>query len=199
MISQSSLLLAKNKPQPSRLASSREAKHRPAPVIHSPIPEPVILLPVCEESHLLSTCALAMLHSPSQDRAPRQFTVRRPPLIWCKSRNFYSINIVGTVDLLNALRQVDVAPGFGAAWYIPTFLVPALFVTHFIRNFRFQLYLCAQSYASRPLVPSSHRHGRDGGESRLVLAVPMTLCFAKINPRKKRHWRHLTRYKMFAS
>ena len=31
-----------------------------------------------------------------------------------------------------------------------------------IRNFRFQLYLCAQSYASRPLVPSSHRHAQGG-------------------------------------
>ena len=41
-------------------------------------------------------------------------------------------NIVGTVDLLNALRHVDVVPGFGAAWYIPTFLVPALLVTHFM-------------------------------------------------------------------
>ncbi len=41
-------------------------------------------------------------------------------------------NIVGTVDLLNALRHVNVAPDFGAAWYIPTFLVPALLVTHFM-------------------------------------------------------------------
>ncbi len=41
-------------------------------------------------------------------------------------------NIVGTVDLLNALRHVDVAPYFGAAWYIPTFLVPVLLVTHFM-------------------------------------------------------------------
>ncbi len=41
-------------------------------------------------------------------------------------------NIVGTVDLLNALRHVDVAPAFGAAWYIPTFLVPILLVTHFM-------------------------------------------------------------------
>ena len=41
-------------------------------------------------------------------------------------------NIVGTVDLLNALRHVDVAPSFGAAWYIPTFLVPLLLVTHFM-------------------------------------------------------------------
>jgi len=39
-------------------------------------------------------------------------------------------NIVGTVDLLNALRHLDVAPLFGAAWYIPTMLVPLLLVTH---------------------------------------------------------------------
>jgi len=48
-------------------------------------------------------------------------------------------NIVGTVDLLNALRHLDVAPAFGAAWYIPTFLVPVLLVTHammFARLFR---------------------------------------------------------------
>ena len=41
-------------------------------------------------------------------------------------------NIVGTVDLLNALRHLNVAPDFGAAWYIPTFLVPLLLVTHFM-------------------------------------------------------------------
>ena len=41
-------------------------------------------------------------------------------------------NTVGTVDLLNALRHVNVAPSFGAAWYIPTFLVPLLLVTHFM-------------------------------------------------------------------
>ena len=41
-------------------------------------------------------------------------------------------NIVGTVDLLNALRHVGVAPYFGAAWYVPTFLVPLLLVTHFM-------------------------------------------------------------------
>ena len=41
-------------------------------------------------------------------------------------------NSVGTIDLLNALRHVDVAPGFGAAWYIPTMLVPLLLVTHFM-------------------------------------------------------------------
>lgn len=45
------------------------------------------------------------------------------PLVW-----FF--NIVGTVDLLNALRQADAVPGLGATWYIPTFLVPLLIVTH---------------------------------------------------------------------
>lgn len=41
-------------------------------------------------------------------------------------------NIVGTVDLLNALRHFDVAPSMGAAWYIPSFFVPLLLVTHFM-------------------------------------------------------------------
>ena len=41
-------------------------------------------------------------------------------------------NIVGTVDLLNALRQVNVVVDFGAAWYIPTLFVPLLLVTHFM-------------------------------------------------------------------
>jgi len=45
------------------------------------------------------------------------------PLVWV-------FNIVGTVDLLNALRHVDVVPDLGATWYIPTFLVPLLLVTH---------------------------------------------------------------------
>ncbi len=41
-------------------------------------------------------------------------------------------NIVGTIDLLNALRHLNVAPNLGATWYIPTFLVPLLLVTHFM-------------------------------------------------------------------
>ena len=41
-------------------------------------------------------------------------------------------NLVGTIDLLNALRHLEVPPYFGAAWYIPTFLVPLLLVTHFM-------------------------------------------------------------------
>ena len=45
-------------------------------------------------------------------------------------------NIVGTVDLLNAFYQGDrlglgIAPGLqGAAYFIPTVLVPLLLVTH---------------------------------------------------------------------
>lgn len=41
-------------------------------------------------------------------------------------------NVVGSVDLINALRQPDAIPSFGAAWFIPTFLVPLLLVTHFV-------------------------------------------------------------------
>jgi len=41
-------------------------------------------------------------------------------------------NVVGTVDLLNALRHVDVVQDFGAVWYIPTLFVPLLLVTHFM-------------------------------------------------------------------
>jgi hypothetical protein len=41
-------------------------------------------------------------------------------------------NTVGTLDLLNALRHVNVPPHLGAAWYIPTLLVPLLLVTHFM-------------------------------------------------------------------
>jgi len=45
------------------------------------------------------------------------------PLVW-----FF--NIVGTVDLLNALSQANAVPDLGATWYIPTFWVPVLLVTH---------------------------------------------------------------------
>ena len=41
-------------------------------------------------------------------------------------------NVVGTVDLLNALRHSQAVPHLGAAWFIPTFLVPLLLVTHFM-------------------------------------------------------------------
>lgn len=45
------------------------------------------------------------------------------PLVWVFS-------LVGTIDLLNALRQVEAVPYFGATWFIPTYFVPLLLVTH---------------------------------------------------------------------
>ena len=47
------------------------------------------------------------------------------PLIWL-------FNIIGSLDLLNALRHADAVPQLAAAWYIPTFFVPLLLVTHFM-------------------------------------------------------------------
>ena len=45
------------------------------------------------------------------------------PAVWL-------FNVVGTIDLLNALRQAEAVPHLGATWYIPTFWVPLLLVTH---------------------------------------------------------------------
>ena len=41
-------------------------------------------------------------------------------------------NIVGSADLLFALSHPGAVPQLGAAWYIPTFFVPLLLVTHFM-------------------------------------------------------------------
>lgn len=41
-------------------------------------------------------------------------------------------NIVGSIDLVNALRQAEVVPNLGVTWLIPTFVVPVLLVTHFM-------------------------------------------------------------------
>jgi hypothetical protein len=51
---------------------------------------------------------------------------------WGPARMFVWIfNVVGTVDLLNALFQgARLGVELGAAYYIPTFAVPALLVTH---------------------------------------------------------------------
>ncbi len=40
------------------------------------------------------------------------------------------LNLVGFVDLANALRQAEAIPQLGVTWYIPTFIVPVLLVTH---------------------------------------------------------------------
>ena len=45
------------------------------------------------------------------------------PMVWV-------FNIVGSIDLANALRQDDAILYMGATWFIPTFLVPLLLVTH---------------------------------------------------------------------
>ena len=42
------------------------------------------------------------------------------------------VNLVGTVDLMNALRQAEAVPHLGVTWFIPTFWVPVLLVTHWI-------------------------------------------------------------------
>ena len=47
------------------------------------------------------------------------------PLVWV-------FNIAGAVDLANALRQDAAILHMGATWFIPTFLVPVLLVTHFM-------------------------------------------------------------------
>lgn len=39
-------------------------------------------------------------------------------------------NIVGTLDLLKALSHAEVVPTLAGTWYIPTFLVPLLLVSH---------------------------------------------------------------------
>lgn len=41
-------------------------------------------------------------------------------------------NIVGTLDLFNALRHSEIPVHMQASWYIPTFFVPLLLVTHFM-------------------------------------------------------------------
>ena len=48
------------------------------------------------------------------------------PLVWI-------FNVVGTADLLYAFFQGwlrGVGPSLGSAWYIPTLIVPVLFITH---------------------------------------------------------------------
>jgi hypothetical protein len=55
--------------------------------------------------------------------ALRQKWVLAIPLVWI-------FNLVGSVDLLNALRQAEAVPHLLTTWYIPTFWVPLLLVSH---------------------------------------------------------------------
>lgn len=47
------------------------------------------------------------------------------PLVWL-------FNIIGTVDLIAALSQAEAVPMLAGTWYIPTFFVPLLLVTHYL-------------------------------------------------------------------
>ncbi len=47
------------------------------------------------------------------------------PIVW-----FF--NIFGAADLVNALRNAEAVPYLGVTWFIPTFVVPVLLVTHFM-------------------------------------------------------------------
>lgn len=55
--------------------------------------------------------------------ALRRRSVVAVPLVWM-------FNTVGSVDLVNALRQAEAIEFFGPTWFIPTFLVPLLIVSH---------------------------------------------------------------------
>jgi hypothetical protein len=57
---------------------------------------------------------------------------------WSVARSaVWLFSIVGTIDLINALRQGDAwMANFGATWYIPTMLVPLLLVTQIMIFFR---------------------------------------------------------------
>lgn len=63
------------------------------------------------------------------------------PLVWL-------FNIVGALDLANALSHIEVVPHFQSAWYIPTFLVPLLLVTHFMMFARL-LGLARKTFSTR--------------------------------------------------
>ena len=70
------------------------------------------------------------------------------PLVWL-------FNIVGTVDLVNALRQAENVPLLLTTWYIPTFFVPLLLVTHFlmfVRLFKHAFGRSKSDVASKPVL-----------------------------------------------
>jgi len=60
------------------------------------------------------------------------------PLVWI-------FNITGTVDLANVLRQAENVPHLSMTWYIPTFFVPLLLVTHVLMLVRLFQHALGQS------------------------------------------------------
>ena len=74
------------------------------------------------------------------------------PLVWL-------FNIVGTVDLVNALRQAENVPLLLTTWYIPTFFVPLLLVTHFlmfVRLFKHAFGRSQSDVGSKPVLSPVH-------------------------------------------
>lgn len=61
------------------------------------------------------------------------------------------LNIVGMVDLLYALSHELAVPHLGAAWYIPTFWVPVLLVTHLMMFARILKKPVEQGIGSTPV------------------------------------------------
>ena len=86
-------------------------------VVKSPLPD-FFALPVAYGDLVASVLAfLTILAIRSRSRAWL-------PLAWLT-------NVAGAIDLLNAYyRGIRTQPDLGAAYYIPAFIVPALFVTH---------------------------------------------------------------------
>lgn len=75
------------------------------------------------------------------------------PLVWL-------FNIVGTVDLVNALRQAENVPLLHTTWYIPTFFVPLLLVTHalmFVRLFQHAFERSNGHVGSKPVLSAANK------------------------------------------
>ena len=92
------------------------------PAVVAPTLPPAFALPAAYGDLLAGILALLTIVA-LRIRWPLAF-----PLAWLA-------NLVGTLDLLNAFYQGvsrGVGPHLGSAWYIPTFVVPALYVTHFM-------------------------------------------------------------------
>lgn len=92
------------------------------PAVVAPTLPPAFALPAAYGDLLAGLLALVAILA-LRSRAPAALT-----LAWLA-------NIVGMVDLLYAFYQGTsrgVGPHLGSAWYIPTFLVPLLYVTHFM-------------------------------------------------------------------
>jgi hypothetical protein len=90
------------------------------PAVVSPTLAPVFALPAAYGDLLVGVLALFAI------AALRRHWSLALPLVWL-------CNVVGVLDLVHAFFQgfrLDIGPHLGAAWYIPTFVVPALFITH---------------------------------------------------------------------